>query len=355
MIDRLIDFSGTVIAVGSTVLVILLGRFVLARSVRDKQTLPYHRQILTVAGSILGLFLAVALLPVSGEVRAQVLSVLGILLSAAIALSSTTFVGNAMAGIMLRLTRGFRAGDFVRFDDVVGRVSDVSLFHTEIQLITRDIVTVPNTILAQRNVQVTRRAGTFVNTDVSIGYTVPHGVVVAALLEAAQEAKLEEPFVLVEDLLDHAIRYRVYGLLEDASELLTRTSDLRKAVLNTLHRKDIEIASPGLTDRRSSDTSVRYIPPPDTSIQTEKQDIESIAFDRAEEAESIEALYAVQKKIEGEIKALGEARETDDPSLSSEERSHRKDQLKGRLKSIADEIARREEDKEKHRLEEEVN
>lgn len=84
---------------------------------------------------------------------------MGVLLSAAIALSSTTFVGNAMAGIMLRVTKGFRAGDFVRFNSVVGRVADLSLFHTEIQLITRDIVTVPNMLLTQNAVHVTRRGG----------------------------------------------------------------------------------------------------------------------------------------------------------------------------------------------------
>ncbi len=78
-----------------------------------------------------------------------------------------------MAGIMLRVTKGFRAGDFIRFNSVVGRVADLSLFHTEIQLITQDIVTVPNMLLTQNAVHVTRRGGTFVNVDVSIGYTVP--------------------------------------------------------------------------------------------------------------------------------------------------------------------------------------
>ena len=140
-------------------------------------------------------------------------------------------------------------------------VADLSLFHTEIQLITRDIVTVPNMVLTQNAVHVTRRGGTSVNVDVSIGYTVPHETVIAALKEAAEQAELGELFVLVEELLDHAIRYRVYGLLDDSSSLLTKTSDLRRAILSTLHRQQIEIASPSLTDRRSSDSSVAYVPP----------------------------------------------------------------------------------------------
>ena len=44
-------------------------------------------------------------------------------------LSSTTFIGNIMAGLMLRVVRSFRPGDFVHVGDYFGRVSEQSLFH----------------------------------------------------------------------------------------------------------------------------------------------------------------------------------------------------------------------------------
>lgn len=363
MIEIVLNYIGTLSTAIGAILIIGVGRLILARSVTDKRSLPYHRQILTLATVVVGLFLAVALLPVSAEIRGQVLSVMGVLLSAAIALSSTTFVGNAMAGVMLRVTKGFRAGDFIRFNSVVGRVADLSLFHTEIQLITRDIVTVPNMVLTQNAVHVTRRGGTFVNVDVSIGYTVPHETVMAALKEAAGQVELNEPFVLVEELLDHAIRYRVYGLLDDSSSLLTKTSDLRRAILSTLHRQEIEIASPSLTDRRSSDGSVAYVPPaspPEEAVdsepaveagaQEEDTDIEAIAFDRAEQAESIEVLYALQEKLEAELKSLGDK---DDASQNaSQEISDRKKSIKARIDHVTTEISRREEQKEEQRRDE---
>lgn len=369
MIETFFEYGGTLGTALGAVLIIGVGRFVLARSVTDKRSLPYHRQILTLATAVVGLFLAVAFLPVSAEIRGQVLSVMGVLLSAAIALSSTTFVGNAMAGIMLRVTKGFRAGDFVRFNSVVGRVADLSLFHTEIQLITRDIVTVPNMVLTQNAVHVTRRGGTFVNVDVSIGYTVPHETVITALKEAAEQVELSEPFVLVEELLDHAIRYRVYGLLDDSSSLLTKTSDLRRAILSTLHRQEIEIASPSLTDRRSSDSSEAYVPPvatPDaapkseysseTGSQEEDTDIEAIAFDRAEEAESIESLYALQEKLEAELKSLGDKGNNggagDTRETGTEDTGDRKKRLKAQIDHITTEISRREEHKEEQRRDE---
>ena len=58
-----------------------------------------------------GLAVVVALvvaLPLEAGVRGQILSLIGVVLTAIIALSSTTFVSNAMAGIMLQATRPFK-------------------------------------------------------------------------------------------------------------------------------------------------------------------------------------------------------------------------------------------------------
>ena len=121
ILDTVREIGGTGITLVATLAVILVTRFILNRSVEDKRSLPYHRQIVTLVLSLVGLFVAVALLPLPPNVTAQILSALGILLSAVLALSSTTFVGNAMSGIMLRLMKGFRAGDFIRFDDILGR------------------------------------------------------------------------------------------------------------------------------------------------------------------------------------------------------------------------------------------
>lgn len=343
ILEILGTIGGTGAAVLATLILILITRFILNRSVEDKRSLPYHRQIFTLVISLIGLFVAIALLPFPPDVTAQILSVLGILLSAVVALSSTTFVGNAMSGIMLRLMKGFRAGDFIRFDDVLGRVADVSLFHTEVQLITRDIVTVPNSLLTKRAVQVTRRSGTFVATVVSIGYTEPSQRVEALLKSAAEAVGLSEPFVMIDSLLDHAIRYRVYGLLEQSSELLTKTSDLNRAVLKMLHGDGIEIASPALVDRREFGGERGYFPsreaaPAESEEPPSSESIEEIAFDRAEEAESIEELYALQEKLARELKSDGGD----------------KQRAQTQLDRIQEEIRSREERQQEQRLDEDA-
>lgn len=260
---------------------------------RKKQTEPYYSQVATVFIVLFGLFLVVLFLPISNEMKKQILSLIGVLLSAVIALSSTSLIGNAMAGIMLRVSKSYRPGDFIEIESTRGRVFNQGLFSTEIQIITRDTVSFPNMYLIQHPIRVTRSDGSFISTAVSLGYDVSRMKIEESLLKAAEKAGLEDPFVYVEKLMDHAVEYRVFGLLKETTRMLTLQSDLRKTLLDVLHQDGIEIVSPSFVNRREYAEQKSFIPP---VIQQESEEIstesnvEELAFDKAEEAESIEKL-----------------------------------------------------------------
>ncbi len=74
----------------------------LRRSGRDR---PILRHVLILLLCIAGVLLLILILPMSDVMRGQVLNLLGIVITAVIALSSTTFVANAMAGILLTLIK----------------------------------------------------------------------------------------------------------------------------------------------------------------------------------------------------------------------------------------------------------
>ncbi|MDD4220061.1 MAG: mechanosensitive ion channel [Sphaerochaetaceae bacterium] len=339
---QFIDFLGSAIVVVVGVVLVIVVRALLNRSIRSTsgKSFPYHRQLITFAIALLGVFLAIGLLPLEHQVKTQILSVLGLLLSAVIAISSTTIVSNAMAGIMLRLMQEFRGGDFIEVEKMVGRVTNFGIFHTEIQTITRDVVSLPNLMLVQKPVKVTRRGGTFIHLAVAIGYTTSHAVVEQHLRQAAESIGLKDVFIFVEELLDHAIKYRVYGLLEESAERLSKTSDLHKAVLDTLHANTIEIASPSIMDRREFPNNHLYRPK-ERAVEEKKEDevaIEEVAFDKAEEAESIEQLRIVEKKLVASLEKLSSA------DLSKKIAKQRKSQIEEKIKDVQKEIAEREAD-----------
>lgn len=326
------SYTSTILAVLGTIVLVVAIHLIFRKTLESSKRWPYQRQLLVFLIVLIGMFLSIALLPIDNDVKNQILSVLGILLSAIIALSSTTLVSNAMAGIMLRITHEFRGGDFIEVGSLVGRVTDLGIFHTEIQLITRDVVSIPNLSLVQQAVHVTRRDGTFINLSVSIGYTVTRAEVEEALLEASERCGLSDGFVFIEAFLDHAISYRLYGLLDESGERLSKLSELHKTVLDVFCERKIEIASPSLTDRREFAPESTYLPKMQaTKGKTKKETVaEEVAFDKADEAQSIEELKMQMEEMHNKLEGAGKTT---------------KEKLEEQIQQLKDEIAKREEKK----------
>lgn len=301
-------------------------------------------QISMLALTFAGLSVVLLASPLEKETRGQLLGFFGIVLSAAIALSSTTLLGNALAGVMLRAVRNFRVGDFLKVGDVFGRVTERGLVHTEVQTEDRDLVTLPHLFLVTNPVTVMRSSGTIISATVSLGYDVPRGRIEELLLEAARETELEEPFVQVLDLLDHAVVYRVAGLLREVTQLLSTRSRLRKRMLDALHGAGIEIVSPGFVNMRNHDAGKKFIPPARRAPAPEEQGTapESVVFDKAEEAATLESLRDMVSEVKGEVREAREA-EKKAPEAEREPLTKAADALERRLERLTARLEAREE------------
>ena len=249
------------------------------------------QQLLIAAlGGVL-LVMVILQLPIGGSERGQLLSLLGLLVTAAIALSSTTLIGNAMAGLMLRSIRNFRPGDFIVVDGHRGRVSELGLLRTEIQTERRNLTTLPNLYLITNPVTVVRPSGTFISATVSLGYDVPREKIDKCLVEAAENAGLTEPFVFVLELGDFSITYQAAGFLEEVKYLISAESKLRESMLDALHRAGIEIVSPTFMNQRQLAAERLFIPEvrhaaKSTPPAADETRPEERMFDKAEQAQT---------------------------------------------------------------------
>ena len=267
-----------------------------------------RNQLLLLSITSLGFLVAILLLPIGETMRTQILSLLGIVLSAGIALASTSFLGNMLAGFMLRALRSFRMGDFIELGEQFGRVSDRGLFHTEIQTEASNFVTLPNLYLVQNPVTTIRPDGTFVSATVSLGYDVPRHRIERLLLQAADRAGLEEAFVLTGELGDFSVVYRVAGKLTEVTSLITARSRLRSHMLDCLHEGDVEIVSPSFMNTRALAAQQLFIPVPAPAEEIEDADEvpDAVVFDKAEEARVTEELTENLQTVSGEIAAVQE-------------------------------------------------
>ena len=277
----------------------------------------FPRQLLLMAMTSVGLVLLILLFPMSETTREQILSLIGLLLTAVIALSSTSFVSNIMAGLMLRVIKSFRPGDFIRIGDNFGRITERGLVHTEIQTQNRDLTTFPNLFLITNPVTVMRSSGTIVSTTLTLGYDLPRGRIETLLIKAAEASGLQDAFVQIEDLGDFSVSYRVAGFLPKVKHLLTVRSDLRKQVLDILHGSGIEIVSPTFMNQRRLADGVRVIPQADLGRPTEKPSPaekvpEQLIFDKAEEAEKLERLRTECANMKERVETLNRVKKSAD-------------------------------------------
>lgn len=299
---KLLPPVGTVIVV---VLALLIVQRTLRRSEANVSGRQFRNQVIMILLTAIGLLVVILVIPMGDTMRGQVLSLIGILLSAAIALSSTTVLGNAMAGIMMRSVRNFRIGDFIRTGEHFGRVSERGLFHTEIQTADRELTTLPNLYLVTHSVTTIRTSGTIVSTTVSLGYGVPRTRIEELLLEAAKKAELSDPFVHIVELGDFAVTYRVAGLLTEVKRFISMQSVLRECVMDSLHDGGIEIVSPTFMNTRALAAGTAVIPTatgPKAGIQPVSSP-EDLVFDKAEDAESLENLRLVYAALIEKIHA----------------------------------------------------
>jgi len=267
-------------------------------------------------------------IPLDAQLRGQLLSLFGIVLSAAIALASTTFVGNMMAGMMLKAVSNFRTGDFVQVGDQFGRVTGRGLLSTEIQNEHRDLVTLPNLHLVTNPVKVVRASGTLISAEVSLGYDVPHQQVEELLEAAADDAGLVDATMLVMELGDYSVVYRVVGLLQEVKHLLSVRSELRRAIMDRLHGAGVEIVSPSFMNQRALDPREAILSAPRTQpAPVDEPRMEDLAFDKADEAQSLEELSQAHTRTREAIAELADV----DQDLTDEQRTRKQDVLTRRL------------------------
>ncbi|PXF63846.1 mechanosensitive ion channel family protein [Kangiella spongicola] len=271
-----------------------------------------QKQLTNIVFILLLIIIFVIVLPIKDSLKNQIIALIGIVLSASIALSSATFLGNIMAGIWLRSVRNFRLGDFVEVKGMFGRVSGRGLLHTELQSIDRDLITLPNLFLATNPVTVMHSDGTIISTQLSLGYDVDHTVIEPLLIKAAEKAELDKPFVYIDSLGDYSIVYKVHGLAKDLKTTLSARSQLNRCVLDELHQAGIEIVSPTFMNQRQVNEHT-FIPKERNHSHANKtksnksESPEDVIFDKADKAGKLDEMKLQQEELRERMDKTKEA------------------------------------------------
>lgn len=301
--DILFSLIGSGIVLLLLVLFLFINGWFFNRMKAIKESAQITRQTISILIILVGTLTFILSLPIDKSLKGQILSFLAIIISAAIALSSTTVLGNLIAGIMNNAMGRFKVGDLIQIEDLIGRVTRKNIFHTEIQLEDSNFVTIPNLFISSNPVKLTRKSNTVISTSVSLGYEVSQNRIVESLKKAALDTGLKDPYVYVTELGDFSVSYKIHGFLEDSGKFFSTSSLLNSNVINCLHKSNIEIVSPSFMNQRKID-DITFIPKDIIEFKPEvpEKTPEDLIFDKAKQAGAIEDkkeyILEINKKIE---------------------------------------------------------
>jgi hypothetical protein len=214
--------------------VIFLTHMSLLRLFTNHPGRQHYRQILFISISVFMLLVAVMLLPLAAATQGQLLTALGLLIGAAIALSSSKPLGNALAGISFRSACNCRVGDHIEVGKYVGHITRMDLLGIEMHTEQNDLVSLPNLYLLATPVRVSDVDDDLLHLDVSLGYAVPRRQIEALLLQAAAAVELQQAVVEIGELGDNSVTYRVCGRAVDIRDLTACELRLKACVLDGL-------------------------------------------------------------------------------------------------------------------------
>ena len=111
--------------------------------------------------------------------------------------------------------------------------------------------------------------------------------------------------MLVDELGDFAVTWRVSGFLAEPTLLLSTRSRLNQAILEVLHGQGIEIVSPAYMNQRQLEAGKPVIPQiVQSTAGPEAEAPEVRIFDKANAAETREAMRREHHRLKEQLEAL---------------------------------------------------
>jgi small-conductance mechanosensitive channel len=190
-----------------------------------------------------------------GELGTTIITMMTLIIGIVVAMAATGSIGNILSGLVLNAFRPYADGDRVKIGDTIGDIVDTNLVFVRIKTLNGELVNIPNnTVIADKIYNFSKSGAFAVNVDVGIGYNVPSEHVKKFLIEAARDTKdIEEdprPFVIITNLGDYAITYKLRAYTTNAKAMFKVRSNLMANVQKEFYSHGVEILSPWYLVRR---------------------------------------------------------------------------------------------------------
>jgi small-conductance mechanosensitive channel len=220
-------------------------------------------------------------------VNEQVIALVGIGLGVIVSLSSTSTIGNAVAGLIIYFTRYLHEGDRV----------DIELLFVHIKTVKDEIVSIPSlSVLNNKIINYSQLDRFIIHLELSLGYDLDPGVIENLLVKAADATdgllKDPKPFVLITALKDYNVLYEVNAYTDNPGGMIQLKSALRRNILAEFARAGVQIMSPAFVNIKERADFDKIVPRQVSCVLMEQ------CLSPLEREKLVKSVVEAKKKIE---------------------------------------------------------
>jgi len=221
------------------------------RGLKAKEKLEEHLAftLIRIAKWASALVILSAVLAQWGVTLGVISGILTIFGGTIIGFAAINTIGNAIAGLIVMISRPFKVGDRIFFNGQFADITSIELIYTKMLTLDNVLVSVPNQELLKAEIDnygkknVVRR-----HCTVTPGFEYNSADVEKALLEAAGKIqgvlKEPKPYVWITKFQNYAVEYTLYAFIRDIKRLPEIDAELHRAVLETCRLHNIDISTP---------------------------------------------------------------------------------------------------------------
>jgi small conductance mechanosensitive channel len=168
-----------------------------------------------------------------------------------IGFASMNTIGNAIAGIIIMVSKPFKINDRLFFQGQHVLVEDIDLIYTRMRDLDNIVISVPNqiilgTTISNHSVYDFIRRKVVITAEYSENPQFIQGILLAAVRKIDGVIDEPAPFVWITDFPNYALEYTLYYFIDDIQAVQRIEADVRFAVVNELTANGVDMSTPNL-------------------------------------------------------------------------------------------------------------
>lgn len=170
--------------------------------------------------------------------------------------ASMSTIGNALAGLIIMISRPFKIRDRLFFQEQFVVVEDIELIYTRMRTLDNVVISVPNqilleTVIANQSVYNIIRRRISVTIDYSENPEKIRGIILESIKTVDELIKDPAPYVWITDFPSFAMEYTLYYYINNTQKVQIIESEVREAIVNEFTKNGLEMSTPNLVKAAS--------------------------------------------------------------------------------------------------------